>query len=204
MRKDPLTGIVTHHPDACIGCRYCIYSCPFNVPKFELDKAFGGELKKCELCNHRLADGKLPACVEVCPTGAAIFGTRGDLVAEARRRLDGQPGTDFDYPLMTPDSTHRHVKKLPTYQREIYGERELGGTQVMYLAAVPFDKLGLPELPERSYASISEGLQHTIYKNMALPALSFGALMFLVRRNSKRLHGSHTEADATQSTTTGG
>ena len=189
MRKDGETGIVTHHPQACIGCRYCIYSCPFNIPKFELDKAFGGELKKCELCNHRLADGKLPACVEACPTGAAIFGKREELIAEARRRLDAQRGSDFDYPLLEPASGHRHVKKLPAYQRAIYGEKELGGTQVLYLAGVPFDRLGLPALPERSYASIWEGLQHTLYKNMALPSLSFGALVFLVHRNSKRLHG---------------
>jgi Fe-S-cluster-containing dehydrogenase component len=188
MRKDPQSGIVDYNPDTCIGCRYCVYACPFGVAKFELDKAFGGEIKKCELCHDRLAKGQLPACVEVCPTGAALFGTREKLIAEGRRRIEAQAGAELEYPMLTVDSRHRHVKVAPRYQQRIYGERELGGTQVLYLSSVPFEKLGLPSLPDRSYAGISEGLQHSIYKFMALPTLLLGALLYLVHRNVHR-HG---------------
>lgn len=196
MRKDPETGVVTHHPESCIGCRYCVYACPFGVPKFELDKAFGGEVKKCQLCNHRLAKGELPACVEVCPTGANLFGTRTELLAEAKRRLALKPGSDYEYPMLQPQSSYRHTKEVPHYQPTVYGEKELGGTQVFYLAGVPFEKLGLPTLPERSYASISEGVQHTIYKHMALPALLFSGLLYVVRRNTKREAGTSSHSQS--------
>jgi Fe-S-cluster-containing dehydrogenase component len=189
MRKDPITGIVTHHPDVCIGCRYCIFACPFNIPKYELHDAFG-EITKCQFCNHRLKQGKLPGCVEACPTGANIFGPRAALLEEARRRIALKPGDEYEYPLRTLDSQRRHVKQAPTYQQHVYGEKELGGTQILYLSGVPFEKLGLPKLPERSFASQSEAVQHTIYKYMALPALAFAGLLYTVRRNTKAGQGS--------------
>jgi hypothetical protein len=64
----------------------------------------------------------------------------------------------------------------------------VGGTQVCYLAGVPFDKLGLPVLPEKSFVSTSETIQHTVYKGMIAPALLFGCLLFAVRR-----HGNHNK-----------
>lgn len=188
MRKDPVTGIVTHHPDVCIGCRYCIFACPFTVPKYELYDAFG-EITKCQLCNHRLAQGKLPGCVEACPTGANIFGTRVALLEEAHHRLGLRPGDEYEYPVVTVDSDRRHVKQVPHYLPHVYGEKELGGTQVLYLSGVPFEKLGLPKLPEHSFAGRSEAIQHTIYKYMALPALVFAGLLYTVRRNTSG--GSH-------------
>jgi hypothetical protein len=53
------------------------------------------------------------------------------------------------------------------------------------LAALPFDKLGHPPLPERSYASISEGVQHTLYKYLALPAVVLGVLSVVAKRNTR-------------------
>jgi len=52
MLKDPRTGVVTYDKDACIGCRYCFVACPYNIPKFEWDKAFP-QIRKCQLCHHR-------------------------------------------------------------------------------------------------------------------------------------------------------
>ena len=73
--------------------------CPFDVPKYDYDNPFG-EISKCELCNQkgveRLNKGELPGCCHVCPTGAIIFGTREELLAEAKRRLSLLRGTEYD------------------------------------------------------------------------------------------------------------
>jgi len=91
LTKDPKTGIVKYDPDICTGCRYCMVGCPFDVPKYDYDNPFG-EISKCELCNQkgveRLDKGELPGCCHVCPTGAIIFGTREELLAEAKVPYD--------------------------------------------------------------------------------------------------------------------
>jgi Fe-S-cluster-containing dehydrogenase component/DMSO reductase anchor subunit len=65
--KDPLTGIVRHLDDQCIGCQYCVLKCPYDVPKYN---ARLGIVRKCDMCHSRLADGEAPACVQACPTRA--------------------------------------------------------------------------------------------------------------------------------------
>ena len=79
-------GVVKWQGDLCVGCRYCQVACPFNVPKFEWDSA-NPKIVKCELCKDRTKEGKLPACVEVCPREAVIYGKRDDLLKEAKRLL---------------------------------------------------------------------------------------------------------------------
>ncbi len=181
MRKDPDTGVVTHHPEACIGCRYCVWACPYNVPKWDFEEAFG-RINKCEFCNHRLLEGKLPGCVEHCPTGASLFGTREQMLEEAHRRLAQEPGSTYQYARNTLDDPNRHEAIVPHYIDRVYGETQGGGTQVLVLAGVPFDKLDLPIIPERSFASISETIQHTVYKGMVAPLALLGGLMFVSRR----------------------
>ena len=181
MRKDPDTGVVTHHPEACIGCRYCVWACPYNVPKWDFEEAFG-RINKCEFCNHRLLEGKLPGCVEHCPTGASLFGTREQMLEEAHRRLALEPGSTYQYARNTLDDPNRHEAIVPHYIDRVYGETQGGGTQVLVLAGVPFDKLDLPIIPERSFASISETIQHTVYKGMVAPLALLGGLMFVSRR----------------------
>jgi len=65
--KDPVTGIVRHLDDSCIGCSYCTLTCPYEVPQFHADL---GIVRKCDMCADRLAAGEAPACVQACPTGA--------------------------------------------------------------------------------------------------------------------------------------
>ncbi|MES9857988.1 MAG: hydrogenase 2 operon protein HybA [Sedimenticola sp.] len=189
MRKESLTGIVTHHPDVCIGCRNCMVGCPYNVPQFEYNKLFG-QIHKCQMCNQagveRISKGGMTGCAEVCPTGATLFGTRKDLLAEAKRRMALKQGEIYNYPRGSlSDPFHPHEKAVPEYRDHIWGEKEAGGTNVMHISSVPFDKLGMPPLEERSAASIAEGVQHTIYSYMALPAIALAGLTFAVRRNTE-------------------
>ncbi len=183
LTKDPVTGIVKYNPNVCIGCRYCQIACPFNVPKFEWDKAFP-QIKKCQLCSHRLAAGSYPACCEFCPNGASLFGPVQELRREAKRRLGLTPGTMAAFPLNRLDSGEVIYRRVSVYQPKVYGETDGGGTQVLILAGVPYDKLGLPNLPPESVAAHSEGLMHTIYKGMIGPYVLLGALFYLVYKNT--------------------
>jgi len=120
LEKTP-EGPVTYDPDKCMGCRYCMVSCPYNVPKYTWGSA-NPVVSKCQMCYDRIAEGKLPACADVCPTGATLFGDRDELIKEAHKRINDNP--DQYYP-------------------HLYGEKEAGGTSVMYLASVPFVEFGL-------------------------------------------------------------
>ena len=166
------TGIVIYDKGLCVGCRYCQIGCAFNVPKFEWN-AFAPVIVKCELCAHRRdakKSGPLavanPACCEVCPRGAVIFGKRDELLAKAKARIAANP------------------KK---YNPEIYGEKEGGGTQVLYLTAagVTHQQMGLPKLPEESSAHFSESVSHAPYLMGATPIALYAAMAFVIHRNKK-------------------
>ena len=145
LTKDPQTGVVRYNKDACIGCRYCQIACPYNVPKFQWDQAFP-QIKKCQLCDHRIAQGGYAACCQFCPNGASIFGNVQDLRKEAQRRLSLKVGEVASYPLHRVDSQDIRHRIVTPYQKHIYGDQEGGGTQVLMLANVPFPQLGLPPL----------------------------------------------------------
>jgi Fe-S-cluster-containing dehydrogenase component len=190
LTRHPVTGIVSYDQDVCIGCRTCMTGCPYNVPQYDYDNAFG-KIHKCQMCNQkgvgRIDKGQMTGCAEACPTGATLFGSRTALLEEAKRRMALKPGEVYKYPrgdVRKPDSFHE--KAVPAYQQHVWGEKEAGGTNVMHLSSVPYDKLGMPPLGERSYASISEGVQSTIYSYMALPAIALGGLTWLVKRNTEQ------------------
>lgn len=157
-------GVVTWDPGLCIGCRYCQMACPFNVPKFEWSKR-APKIVKCELCSHRLAEGRQPACSEVCPRQAVIFGKYADLLEDAHQRLREHPD--------------RYVPK-------VYGEHELGGTQVLYLSHVPFEKLGFRFHDDQPVPEVQQTVQHGVYQGFIAPLALYALLGAVMFRNRKR------------------
>jgi len=78
-------GIVDVNPDACIGCGLCATGCPFDVPRFHAET---GKMAKCTLCVDRVSVGIEPACVKACPTGCLQFGTKEDMLALGKQRVE--------------------------------------------------------------------------------------------------------------------
>lgn len=115
-------GPVIWREPKCMGCRYCMVACPFEVPRFEYDSPTP-RIEKCTLCWNRLEQGRIPACVRACPVDALMFGSKRDLLEIARVRIYNHP---------------EH------YVHKIYGEHEVGGTGWLYLSAAPFEQLGFP------------------------------------------------------------
>jgi formate dehydrogenase beta subunit len=158
-------GIVQWRPERCIGCRYCEVACPYRVPKFEWDR-FNPRIVKCEFCRHLLGKTKdEPACCEVCPTGAVIYGTREELLADAKQRLAANPGK--------------------YYENRIYGEDDVGGLQVLYLSHVPFEKIGLPELGPTSIPDYAGRTHRFLTKFLVAPSLLWVFFTTLIRKNWK-------------------
>jgi formate dehydrogenase iron-sulfur subunit len=113
-------GPVIYEENRCMGCRYCMVACPFSVPKYEWSKVLP-RIQKCTMCPDRVSAGLQTACAEACPTGATKFGEREELVAEAQKRIQENPGQ---------------------YVNHIYGLNEVGGTSVLLLSSVPFEEFG--------------------------------------------------------------
>jgi len=147
-------GPVIWRGDKCMGCRYCMVSCPFDVPKFEYFSS-NPKILKCDMCYERQKEGEKPTCVENCPAEAIVFGTRRELIAEARRRIHENPDVYVDH---------------------IYGEHEAGGTGMLYLAPVEMDELGMnTNLRMDDYPSLTKGFLYSVPSVFVLgPALLLG------------------------------
>jgi Fe-S-cluster-containing dehydrogenase component len=156
------TGPVVYHADRCLGCRYCMVSCPFDVPKYEYESP-NPRVRKCTFCAERQAEGLEPACTSVCPTGALTFGKRDALLAEARRRVYGQPDQ---------------------YLPAIYGEEEAGGTSWLYIGDRTPEQLGLKMgVPTEPYSGLAQGALAVVPAVITLwPPLLMGLHAFSHRR----------------------
>jgi formate dehydrogenase iron-sulfur subunit len=155
--KQTEKGPVIWRGSKCIGCRYCMTSCPFEVPKFEYNE-WNPKIQKCTMCHGRLEVGERPACVEACPTDALIFGTRVKNLEIARHRIYSRPDE---------------------YVHHIYGENEVGGTGYIYLSAVPFDQIGFrTDLGTLAYPEYTKEFLY------AVPMVLFGIPAFLLGLNA--------------------
>lgn len=148
-------GAVIWDTNMCIGCRYCMVACPFQIPAFEYHKAIQPRIMKCDFCFDRTKDGGIPACAEICPMEVLTYGKRYELVKLAHERIAKNPERYIDH---------------------VYGETEVGGTSWLYLASKDFKELALPEHGPNPAPGASESLQHGIFKYF-IPPLSLFAIL---------------------------
>ncbi len=133
-------GPVSYQFDRCIGCRYCMVACPFEIPKYEWEKTMPW-VQKCSFCSERIKDGMTPACIKTCPTTTMFYGEEAEVMAEARKRVSAGNGK---------------------YVQKIYGEKEVGGTAWVYISDRPFEELGFntrvgdKPLPAYTWAHLSK------------------------------------------------
>ena len=162
--KQP-SGAVVYDPDVCVGCRYCMMACPFEVPAYQYDDAFTPEVVKCTLCAPRLEKGLLPGCVEVCPKEALTFGKRDDLIRIAKERIRKNPDRYVDH---------------------IYGEKEMGGTSWMYISGVPFEEIGMREdLGNTAALNLTSGALHVVPMVVALWPVFLTGMYGMTKRREK-------------------
>jgi Fe-S-cluster-containing dehydrogenase component len=114
-------GAVVYDASVCVGCRYCMVACPFDIPAYEYDEPLTPRVMKCTMCHPLIAEGKLPGCVEACPQEALTFGRREHLISIARERIRKHPDRYIDH---------------------VYGQHEVGGTNWLYITGAPFERLG--------------------------------------------------------------
>ncbi len=153
-------GTVHYDVGKCIGCRYCMIACPFEIPAYDFHDPLTPQVRKCTFCLERLEDGKMPGCASICPTEAITFGKRSTLLKLARERIENDPSR---------------------YENHIYGEHEGGGTSWLYIAGTPFAKLGFPRVPLEPLPRRSETIQHALFSYLWSPALLFGGLALTMK-----------------------
>ncbi|MEN8244428.1 MAG: 4Fe-4S dicluster domain-containing protein [Thermodesulfobacteriota bacterium] len=170
-------GAVIYDVKKCIGCRYCMVACPFQVPAYEYDNALTPHVRKCTFCFEYIKDGGLPACAQVCPREVMIFGKKDELLELARWKQKNNPGKYVDH---------------------IYGEKEVGGTSWLYLAAEPFETIGFPKLGEKAPPRLTESIQHSLFQYFAAPIglyAALGGIMWLTGflKGSQETEKDHSE-----------
>ena len=148
-------GAVEYHADRCMGCRYCMVACPFQIPAYEYDKPLTPKVQKCTFCIERISDDGVPACVEVCPPQCLTFGKRDELVTLAHQMVNTHPDDYIDH---------------------VYGEHEVGGASWLYVSSQPFEETGLPVLGTDAPPQRTEPLQHGLFKHFIPQAAAFGVL----------------------------
>jgi Fe-S-cluster-containing dehydrogenase component len=171
-------GPVIHLPNVCIGCRYCMVACPFDVLAYEYYEPINPQITKCTMCFDRIVnEGVVPACVEICPAEVMTFGKRNEIIRLAHERINNNPGKYVNY---------------------VYGEHEVGGTSWLYLSSVPFNEIGLrTDVGETPIPKLSKGylLAVKMFEIVGAWPLVFGAYYAIskARRRGHLEHETHQE-----------
>src|SRR6187397_904629 len=203
-------GPVSYNVDDCIGCRYCMLACPWDVPTAEWNSR-APKISKCTHCADRAVQPPpvafneqpmsdeaarqfantmaIPACVKACPADALRYGTRDEMLALAHKRIADRPDRYVDH---------------------IYGEKELGGTSVLYLSAVPFEKLGFPTYGEKPFPAFTKTALGAVPPAVMAVGAMLGAAYAFFRKRAQAVadgsaaakkaqdHGHHVEFEPLQ------
>jgi len=164
--KNP-DGSVTYDASLCVGCRYCMVACPFNIPAYEYSDPLTPRVMKCTMCHDQIQKGELtaPGCVGACPKEALVYGKRKDLIEIARERIKRNP---------------------ERYQDHVYGEKEMGGTNWLYLSGAEFKDIGLREdLGNVSVPTITAGPLSVVPMVAALWPALLGGVWAMNKRKEK-------------------
>ncbi len=178
-------GPVSYNVDDCIGCRYCMLACPWDVPTAEWN-SHAPKISKCTHCADRARSRRrsrstgrrcptmaakqfantmaIPACVKACPADALRYGTRDEMLALAHKRIADRPDRYVDH---------------------IYGEKELGGTTVLYLSAVPFEKLGFPTYGEKPFPHFTKTALGAVPPAVMTVGAALGAAYAFFRKRAQ-------------------
>jgi formate dehydrogenase iron-sulfur subunit len=160
-------GPVVYDADICIGCRYCFVACPYKIPRYEWSKA-APRVRKCDMCAELQKQGKQTACAEICPTSATKFGERPYLLNEAKARIATEPKKYFPH---------------------VFGELEVGGSSVMFIASKDLSKiLRIPEFARAMPSLTRPALISVPYVGIAASAFLVGSwLLFKRKQDVKKL-----------------
>ncbi|MFH1060081.1 MAG: 4Fe-4S dicluster domain-containing protein [Pseudomonadota bacterium] len=162
-------GAVRYDVGKCIGCRYCMVACPFQIPAYEYSDPLTPRVRKCTFCFERIAKpGGKPGCAQACPVEAITYGKRSELIKLARARMADNPGR---------------------YLPHIYGEHEAGGTSWLYISSEPFTRLGFQKLPDQPMPQLTETIQHGVFAYLWAPLALFGILGGAMALTGRKGHG---------------
>ena len=172
FKKTP-KGAVVYDASLCVGCRYCMVACPFEVPAYEYDKVLTPKVTKCTMCSPRIEKGLLPGCVEICPREALVYGKRDELIKIARQRIAAHPDNYIDH---------------------IYGEHEMGGTSWLYISGALFSDIGMREdLGTKSAPELTSGPLSTVPMVVGLwPVLLTG--VYAISKRKEKIAGQEKAA----------
>ncbi len=148
-------NFVVVNQEWCIGCRYCVMSCPFNVVQFDAER---GVAAKCTFCIDRVSNGLRPACAKACPTGAIEYGERDMLLAKAQQRVAYLQSNGFP-------------------EAQVYGDTQLGGLHVIYVLTHAPEFYRPAETPDGLPQAPVPRQEMTLLPNWLSGAVAAGALV---------------------------
>lgn len=156
-------GAVLYNPSLCVGCRYCMIACPFDILAYEYYDPITPQITKCTMCFDRITEGKIPACVEICSADVMKFGARSEIIKLAHETINNNP---------------------QRYIHHVYGEHEVGGTSWLYISGVSFEKLGFPKLDKNPIPKLSKDFLFTVkvLEIVAAVPLLWGVYYMISRR----------------------
>ena len=172
LKHDPDLNIVTYERDLCIGCGLCAKFCPFEVPRLETADSDGKvKSSKCVLCQDRVTEGLLPACVQTCTAGALLYGDFDDMVALGKARVE--------------------AVKDQHPNANLYGSDILGGLGRLYVLLEDPEVYGLPKEPKpmakvpKVWQDILQPLANVSFGGFGV--LGVAALGFIIQRRNMHM-----------------